>query len=570
MNRSLLSRIMPFLLAFYAVSMAAFFAYAVVTFSATSFLPALRWEYALKRAFVLFMDYLLPIHAAAVAVAASLSFEGGATRPGGPARPFSRIVSSTLVAFLFLTAVYTAFAEGVAPATRKRLADMQYLSRIAGEYKRQAAVAMQAGDYLAAKDALNRYLEVDPGNKQMTAQQLEASSRAARQGAPAPERVPAGPSVDVDQVEVQALVEKARFYMTQEDWFSAHYYAQAAVARDPRRVDALRIASEAGNRIAGLTRTQADQKTAQLFQSKKDALEKLESGDALGAYYAFVVLAADQPKDPDIANYLAQAAAAVRRAAFFLDEARKIETLPGTQGILFLNRFDAESTEAVSVGKMVELPGGDAFFFGIEAVHYDTAGNVAWHFTAPYGRRDGDSILMHAVDRRDPAVQLLPLYIQGTRPAPDRFVLRLVPSVEELRALSSTRTALAGMTIGEMWRLRGRLGSYGVARQSISVEMTMRLVLPFAFLILSILCTAMGWSMRVRGGGRLPAIGIVLMPLLPIVLALMSLLYLHAHRVIVGFTVIAFGLTVAFIALAALQLVLLSLSLVLLAGQSST
>ena len=45
------------------------------------------------------------------------------------------------------------------------------------------------------------------------------------------------------------------------------------------------------------------------------------------------------------------------RAAFFLDEARKIETLPGTQGILFLNRLDAESTEAVSVGKMVELPG---------------------------------------------------------------------------------------------------------------------------------------------------------------------------------------------------------------------
>jgi hypothetical protein len=59
------------------------------------------------------------------------------------------------------------------------------------------------------------------------------------------------------------------------------------------------------------------------------------------------------------------------------------------------------------------------------------------------------------------------------------------------------------------------------------------------------------------------------MPLLPIVLALMSLLYLHAHRVIIGFTVIGFGLTVAFIVLAGLQLVLLAVSLVLLAGQSS-
>jgi hypothetical protein len=63
-------------------------------------------------------------------------------------------------------------------------------------------------------------------------------------------------------------------------------------------------------------------------------------------------------------------------------------------------------------------------------------------------------------------------------------------------------------------------------------------------------------------------VGILLLPLLPVFLALASLLYLHAHRVVVGFTVIDFGLTAAFIALAALQLILLSLSLVLLAGQS--
>jgi hypothetical protein len=97
----------------------------------------------------------------------------------------------------------------------------------------------------------------------------------------------------------------------------------------------------------------------------------------------------------------------------------------------------------------------------------------------------------------------------------------------------------------------------------------MRLVMPFAFLILSIFCTAMGWSLRMRSGGRLTVAGIILMPLLPVVLALMSLLYLHAHRVIVGFTVIGFGLAVAFIVMAALQLVLLVVSLVLLAGQSS-
>ncbi len=568
MNRSLLSRIMPFLLAFYALSFAAFFVYAVVTFSATSYLPGLRWEYAITRAFVLFMDYLIPVHAAAVAVAASLSFDAGTPRTAAAARPFSRIASSTLVAFLVLTAAYTALAEGVAPRARKRLADMQYLSRVAREYGREAAAAMQAEDYRGALDAIDHYLGIDPGNPQMAAQRLMAVSKAARQAAPAPAMSAAGLDSSTSSANAQALVEKARFYAAQKDWFSAHYYAEAAVALDPRRVDALRMASEASGMLAGLTREETDKRRAALLQRKKDALQELESGDALGAYYAFVGLSAENPRDPDIVNYLAQAAAAVRRAAFFLDEARRVETLPGSQGILFLNRFDADASEAVSIGKMVELPGGDAYFFNVEAVHYDAAGTVAWHFTAPYGRRDGDSILMHAVDRTDPRTQLLPLYIQGTRPAADRNILRLLPPMDEVHALSPVGSTLDSMSIGEMWRLRGRLESFGLARQSLSVEMTMRLVMPFAFLILSVLCTAMGWSLRVRGGERFPAMGIVLLPLLPVVLALLSLLYLHAHRVIAGFAVIGFGLTAALIVLAALQVVLLAVSLVLLAGQS--
>ena len=46
---------------------------------------------------------------------------------------------------------------------------MRYLSRIAGVYKRQAAAAMEGKDFRAALDALNRYLTVDPPNKDMIA-----------------------------------------------------------------------------------------------------------------------------------------------------------------------------------------------------------------------------------------------------------------------------------------------------------------------------------------------------------------------------------------------------------------
>jgi hypothetical protein len=80
----------------------------------------------------------------------------------------------------------------------------------------------------------------------------------------------------------------------------------------------------------------------------------------------------------------------------------------------------------------------------------------------------------------------------------------------------------------------------------------------------------MGWAFRARSGGRLGAFAAVLTPLVPLVFAVLSLLYLYAHRVALGFVVLAFGLTAAVIVGAVLQLVLLAAALVLLAGQSST
>jgi hypothetical protein len=290
----------------------------------------------------------------------------------------------------------------------------------------------------------------------------------------------------------------------------------------------------------------------------------------LGAYYEFGRLEAGNPGDADIATYLAESGRKLAAEAFFADDAKKMETLPGTQGILFLNGGAAGAHEAVYIGKLVELPQGEAYYYDIEAVRYDTAGAVLWHLSAPYGRREGDSILLHSVDRTDATKQYLPRYLQGTRPAAERSVLRLRPSVEELHSLSMGRAALAVMGLPELWRMRADLATFGIPRQALSVEMTMKMLMPFVFLILSIFAVSLGWAYRARYLARLSPIAIVLVPLVPLVLSVLSLLYVHAHRVIIGFTVIAFGLTPALIALAVLEGILLVVALIILAGQSTT
>jgi hypothetical protein len=568
MNKPILGRIASFLFAFYALSLLAFFAYALLTFSANGYLASMRWEYALKHGFVLFMDYLIPVHAAAVAVGASLAGIARTPRaPGSPAEPFNRVISSTLITFLLLAAAYTVLYEGVYPAAVRRLSDMQYQSRLARQYLSQADAATKKGDYVSSLDQVTRYLAIDPSNKQVVEQKMTLETLAARQSAPSAGPVVAG-QADAT-LGAQGLVEKAHFYFDRQDWFSAHYYAQEAASLDPRRTDALGLASEAWDKLNGLPEGNTDAKSAELFQQKKDAYTLLAGGNALAAYYRFTALAAQYPNDQDIKTYLGEAGNKVAQESFFLDEAQQVETLPGAQRILFLNGGGEGITEAVYIGKMVELPGGDAFFYDVEAIRYDAAGNVAWHLSAPYGRREGDSLLMHCIDRKDAKIQFLPLYLQGTRAAAERTTLALRPTVEELRALSTSRDALAVMGLEELWRLRGRLSAFGLSSQTIMVDMAMKMLMPFAFLILSIFAVTLGWGFRARYFGRMSPFGIILMQLVPVVLAVLSLLYVHAHRVIFGFAVLAFGFTTALIVLGVLQLILLSVSLVMMAGQTT-
>ena len=136
---------------------------------------------------------------------------------------------------------------------------------------------MEGKDFRAAVDALNRYLTVDPQNKDMIAERLDAVTGAARQGAP--RSTEGSGSAVPDDATAQSLVEKARDAVQKKDWLAAHYYAQEAVALDPRRVDALAIVSRAEDELAHLTRAEKDVKTANLYKRKSEALARLESGD---------------------------------------------------------------------------------------------------------------------------------------------------------------------------------------------------------------------------------------------------------------------------------------------------
>ena len=201
----------------------------------------------------------------------------------------------------------------------------------------QADAALKKGDYRASLDAVDRYLAIDPSDKETANKRLELLARVARQAAPAPGPSVAGLETTSPDTGAQELVEKAKYYSDRQDWFSAHYYAQAASALDPRRTDALRLAAQAAEKLGAILESEKDARARMLVPTEKGGIHLLIGGNVVAAYYRFVELQKENPGDSDIATYLGIASDKVAKTTFFLDDARKMETLPGTQNILFLN-----------------------------------------------------------------------------------------------------------------------------------------------------------------------------------------------------------------------------------------
>jgi len=101
------------------------------------------------------------------------------------------------------------------------------------------------------------------------------------------------------------------------------------------------------------------------------------------------------------------------------------------------------------------------------------------------------------------------------------------------------------------------------------MQIVMDVLMPFAFLTLSLFGAAFGWAFRVRYLHKPPSGLYVFVPVVAFVVAILSLLWIYAHRVLLGFVVLSGSFTAALVVCAVLEMVLLAVSLVVLAGQSA-
>jgi hypothetical protein len=562
------------LLAFYLLSFGVFFFYSIFAFP--RYLATFHWPFVWTNSFLLFMRYCIPVTVAGVAVAYSLLPTAEAIRVRSGDQPFSGLVGSHLATFTALAVVYTVLILGVHPVAQRNMERFATLTLEARSFLRKAEAEMEEGERETALLNYQRYLAIDENNRKVMELVSDLQMELMGEGSqPGQEAEGGSESMRVTDLaegrEAWELLQMAEQYYEREDYFSAHYYADLAYRIDPDRRDARRLAARARQMIASRDLSKLEAEEKKLFERKRQAYEYFVKEEYLKAYHAFRDLRERYGEDADVISYLRKSEQRLNEETFFLEEAEQIDTLPGATQLLFVNHREEDEREIVYIGKLAGVETG-VFCKDIEVLSFNSAG-LLYHYYAKYGELRDGSINLHGVARTSRERQSIPRYLSGvSRLRQERlpYFLALSPSLEQLPNLQAGQSKSAtAETLGffSLWQARRQIQHYGYLEPFISSEILNRILLPFSFLVLSLLSIAAGWRFQARWLGHPYWILFVFLPLFPLVAVVLTGLYLYAQRIVVSFVLLRLGFTVSLVVFLVLQALLLMVSMIVLAGQ---
>jgi hypothetical protein len=556
-------------LAVYLLSLGVFLLYSLQQYPAGEILDVFRRQWIVANALVLFVDHLVPIQILAVLLTFSLFVKVSGSQT---ASPFFELVRPALVTVLLLAFVYTLVVGFGEPRLVSARNEAEYGSEAAEEFRAAGDRAYEAGNWSRAIAEYRAYLGIDPEAEQVRERLAEAQERQADEratvGADDPEERVAGHEV-VDQSAAD-LVGKARRALEEEDFITAHYYARLALDIDEGRPDALSILQEARNKMTSVDLSRVEEEKREVYVKKREAYEAWkEAGDLLRAYRIFSELAEENPQDRDVNRYLPQVEEQLKQQAFFRDEIEQNLHLPGSTDVLFMS--DASPTDArrrfFSIGRLVSTANG-TYGRDFEFLDLRANGDVVRHVRAKYVKLQGRRFLMRVVERGTDNVVYRAEYLTAPDEEPRLPLIETGHSSRELHSLGESDPYFSSVGVGELLMMEQLYPQLGYSNRGVHLALAMRLVMPFSFVILSFFAIAAGWGWRKRYLTLPPVPLWVLIPVMPVVIAVISTLYHYLQRVSIGALLLAGGFTSVLIAVVLVQALLLLVSLAVLAGQS--
>ncbi|MFW5825927.1 MAG: hypothetical protein ACOCVO_00070 [bacterium] len=461
---------------------------------------------------------------------------------------------------LALTLVFAAAYLVGHPAAASRVESLEFTTTLASRLRESAGEARESQDYTQALSDLNQYLALVGESEEVEELLIEVRDEARVdavrfEATQEDERFAVPESATADE-----LVDRASAAMQDEDYSTAHYMATLARALAPGNAEAARIAAEALGRLEALVPDDEESAEYELFQMKQAAKAALTRQDYVDAYYRFVELARDYPRDVDVERYLRAAEEQVRSMAVFRDEVESVMGMPGAPDVVLVNRTGTDFVELLAIGKLVRTASG-VYGQKIELVRVASDGTRTLHVSSEYGKLADGHFVLNVIDRESRALGMAPTVHAGTPSASFEHLIEVEPSARELWLLGSVSREPSTASISALVRTVSVLDTYGLIPEPVEIELLMRLLAPFTFLILSLLLMGFGWRYRSRYLHVPPIPTLVLIPLAPVFILPVYVTLQYAQRLLVSTVLLSVSVTLTAVLVACLQALLLFLAL---------
>ncbi len=545
----------------YSVGYLVFVIYAIFVFPAREVMVAFQWHWILNTAAATLIENVVPLQIAALVLFFSL-IAGRRAREAGEFSSLS-VFRSVLPVVVVQTAILAVLVAAVLPLLHDNADSAVRQSATARVLLDRATAAESRGDYRDAVSSYRRYLRINPGDEEVEQALADAQTRTAAR--PAADEVTAAPPMrrsELRDLTGRELLERSQDAYEQEDFFTAHFYAQLALeSGQVPTPQAERLASQAWERIRRMDGDRQELRERELFRRKRAAYEDLLAGRAVDAYYAFDALIEEFETDRDLERYRREAEELARESALFIDELEASAAFPGYRDMVFRNQITREPDADGAVHELIYIENlipsdRGVFATGVEVLRYRAGTTVAFHIAAEYAKLRGNYIIMRALDREDPERAVEPKLLAGEFPGEFAQVLPLGPDTDTLVEFARLRADLGSGSLAGLLQLLRSEVRLGYDHGELRFELMMRLLIPFSFIVLSI--AAFGIGIRLRGRYlRIPpiltAIGIVLVPLAAVVA---YGIYRYVWQTIAAILALRFSLSTGLAAFAGIQAVL--------------
>ena len=472
----------------------------------------------------------------------------------------SRSFSSYAVLFIVLMMLYTGFREIGKPRIQNRLENIRYLTQSGEDLIEAAFAAERENNYQRAYQNLKRYREIDSNNPDINRafDRIKRKYAAEQTAVEEPVAEESEPVQLPQQNTALSLTQKASELLEQDKYHTAYYYATIARELGSRKAEG--VQEEAWNKITNVTPGREIEKNRLLFTQKAEGQSALSYGNIIEAYYLFLKLHQNYPGDSEISKFLEETQQKIEERAFFLEEVIQALSYPGYPEIFFILRNSENRIQLFYAGTGVVTKDG-IFFEDIEIITLDTAANaVTEHLYAPYGKCLQKTLLMHCIHRTEMDIQYRPRYLAavGNGPPPFKLVLPFQPS--EFQHFSRREHNTDILSFGDLLYLRKLWPSRGYRAEPVYIELLMRIMYPFSFLVFAFFTLSIGIRTK-NSSEQISTLSFILIPFLPLLIYYIMNFFYYLNRVFLTFVNSWLGFPVALILLFVLQGLLLLISI---------